>query len=393
MERRFYQAFFRWNNALRLSKHPVHHRRRLLSSSSTRKAEDDKPSASDQNDILVREKDLPLSHYRSRLDPETTEVPTSDRVHPPERKEEFGEGERGPLRLPEVVRNVFRFVPHPVAIVTALAKGEDAGSKGASFGGASLTNEYEEALDQLRAMTVSSLNTISLDPEPIVSFNIRTPSSTWDAIQATPRFRIFLLRPTERARELALSFARGETRQGFFETLRRGMRIHLSRPGGVFKLYMDTTEWHVEEGNFDPNPAPLLKSKGIACCLSCTLLPEKCVQVNDHVIVVASVDRVFHGTDRFWSPPRSPTLSYFNHEFVCVDRPVTAQHSGDEQSMGMIFRKVGIRSENGKVRKDRKEGERKVEETTGDQDNDGVRSVIRSVKPVKPKALIRKIEC
>ena len=60
-----------------------------------------------------------------------------------------------------------RTVPHPVMVVTA-----------------------EERNGKSKGLLVSSFNTVTLSPEPIVSFNIKLPSSTYDGILRSRRFSI-----------------------------------------------------------------------------------------------------------------------------------------------------------------------------------------------------------
>ncbi|EKG10803.1 Flavin reductase-like FMN-binding protein [Macrophomina phaseolina MS6] len=250
-------------------------------------------------------------------------------------------------------------------------------------------------------MTVSSLNTVSLDPEPIVSFNIRTPSSTWDAIQANKSLRIHLLRPTPLARDVALSFAKGETRQGFVRQMSQGMSVDLNRPGGALRLRSGLSEWLVLERNINPNPAPYLKSKAFCCCLVCELRADKCVQINDHVIVVATVKRVLGMRNGFWNQPgkpRAPTLSYFNHDFVCVDRLVTATGVKDKASTATVhpaehgggsFKKVETLENNEKGEGENNVVQSVIEEQpasnkAGDgQKGDGEKNVVRFVLSLK----------
>ncbi|GME21893.1 putative oxidoreductase [Neofusicoccum parvum] len=295
-ERCFYQAFFRWNSTSTSSRHAACRSCRLFSSHPARN-DSDKDNAEEFEIIGFATKK-----------------------------------ERERRRLQATVRSVFRSVPQPIAIVTALAEDQI----GSLDGSTTLTSEYEEALKQMRAMTISSLNTVSLVPSPVVSFNIRVPSSTWDAIRVQSRFRIHLLKATERGSEIAESFARGDTHAGLIRQLKLNSTINLNRPGGILRLHGSTTEWRTVEANMDPNPAPYLRSAGVACCMLVELRPEACVEVNDHVIVVADVREVIGGDISMFknnSVPgqRQPVLSYYNREFVRVDTPVSSPVSSPVQ--------------------------------------------------------------
>lgn len=239
-----------------------------------------------------------------------------------------------------LVRSVFRSIPHPVAIVTALAESQAMGT----LGNISL-DDQEDPLDQVRAMTVSSLNTVSLNPVPIISFNVRTPSSTWDAISATKQLRVHTLKATERGAELAASFSKGDTRAGLVHELSQGMTVMLRRTGGMLKLAQRTPPTMVETDDISPNEAPNFRSNGFSACLHAELLPQSCVTVNDHVIVVAEVKHISYGIKSKNSS--GPVLSYWNHQFVKVSDSL-------ENHNASVVRKIPPKET---VRKARMEGD------------------------------------
>ena len=73
--------------------------------------------------------------------------------------------------LSERVRRLMRPVPHALTVITSFQPGE---------------NPEDEP--EPRGLLVSSFNTVTLFPRPYVSFNIKLPSSTWDAIEASGHF-------------------------------------------------------------------------------------------------------------------------------------------------------------------------------------------------------------
>ncbi len=73
--------------------------------------------------------------------------------------------------LSDRVRKLMRPVPHALTVITSFQPGKD-----------------PEDEPEPRGLLVSSFNTISLSPRPYVSFNIKLPSSTWDAIKASGHF-------------------------------------------------------------------------------------------------------------------------------------------------------------------------------------------------------------
>jgi flavin reductase (DIM6/NTAB) family NADH-FMN oxidoreductase RutF len=132
--------------------------------------------------------------------------------------------------LNEAVRAAMRKVPYPVAVVTA--NGSDKG---------------------LAGLTVSSFNTVTIEPYPIVSFNVKLPSSTYDAIVAKKFFRVSVVWDPA----TAIWFS-----------------SHRSRIGG--------------ESSGGHQPLILLE-KGTAFRLHCRWLQEKSVEVGDHMIIVGQV--------------------------------------------------------------------------------------------------------
>ena len=75
-----------------------------------------------------------------------------------------------------------RNVPYPVMIITA---GHKDGSDRAG-------------------MLVSSFNTLTLSPYPIITFNIKIPSSTYSAIQVANKFTVFAPKSVEQAKAYSM---------------------------------------------------------------------------------------------------------------------------------------------------------------------------------------------
>ena len=73
--------------------------------------------------------------------------------------------------LSERVRQLMRPVPHALTVITSFQPGKDS-----------------EDEPEPRGLLVSSFNTVTLSPRPYVTFNIKLPSSTWDAIKASGHF-------------------------------------------------------------------------------------------------------------------------------------------------------------------------------------------------------------
>jgi len=110
---------------------------------------------------------------------------------------------------------------------------------------------------------VSSFNTVTLDPRPFVSFNIKRPSSTYDAICQSGSF--------------TASGIRSVTVTDAFVKSR-----------GVIKALEQIVG---EEGK-------LKDTKGGTWWMSCRLAKEHCVEVGDHVVVIGEViDAASYGAE------------------------------------------------------------------------------------------------
>lgn len=66
--------------------------------------------------------------------------------------------------------------------------------------------------------TISSFTTVAFEPSIIVSLNLRLPSTTFDAIQASQFFDVNLLRADDRGAEMASLFAKGHAASPFNDT-------------------------------------------------------------------------------------------------------------------------------------------------------------------------------
>lgn len=115
-------------------------------------------------------------------------------------------------------------------------------------------------LPEMAGLLVSSLNTVTLYPRPYVSFNIRLPSRTYATIQASNGFTASGLKDTR----VAEAFTKRKPTRGdlFGEYVWRGL---------------------VE------SDGRLKKGNGGTWWMRCRLSRDKCVEVGDHMLVVAKV--------------------------------------------------------------------------------------------------------
>ncbi|KAL4955613.1 flavin reductase like domain-containing protein [Aspergillus filifer] len=200
------------------------------------------------------------------------------------------------ISLSTQIRLLMRRVPYPVAIITSTdPTPTPSRSQSPSRTDQTFPTRY-------RGMTVSSFNTVTLTPEPVISFNVRQPSETLHALLSSGRFLVHLLATDKRAADLARDFAMGNHRIADGAGSRSGMS------GFEFVGVRPFEEGAVEDtpglGVTEPLPLPMLRRKHstfdakqeaetsfFPFIFECRLLPESIAEVYDHTIVVGKVVR------------------------------------------------------------------------------------------------------
>lgn len=170
-------------------------------------------------------------------------------------------------QLAEQVRASLRSLTHPVALVTSYLR-------------PSKTRSID--WDSLRGVTVSSFNTVTLDSQPIISFNLKVPSRSWDAIRESQRLRVHLLEASNRGAAIAQAFTRPHDHPGqAFLELRESLQLQIAvNRAGRPPIIQDC-----DHG-------------AVLAHMEAYLLPEKCVVVGDHVVVLAEVANVTFGNEK-----------------------------------------------------------------------------------------------
>ncbi|KAL5606849.1 hypothetical protein BROUX41_003226 [Berkeleyomyces rouxiae] len=157
--------------------------------------------------------------------------------------------------LSDQLRSLMRRISHSVVVCTAFLPGPDGGIP--------------------RAMTMSSFTSLALTPRPLVTFNIKAPSSTLDAVVASRVFNIHVLTGDSQGAEIAEWFTKGNFQTGLFEDAGRA--------------------WSCTLRNGEP---PVLAGKGILSTVRCSLLSDGeghdagVVRISDHVIILGEVREV-----------------------------------------------------------------------------------------------------
>ncbi|KAJ9292953.1 hypothetical protein DTO271G3_8251 [Paecilomyces variotii] len=175
--------------------------------------------------------------------------------------------------LSDQVRFLMRQVPHPVAIITATDPNSPTPN------------------EAYRGMTVSSFNTVTLYPEPVISFNVKRPSETLHALQTSGHFHVHLLAPSEATAKLARDFSRGNN------------NLQIVKGEGGFEFFSDSGSETTQQGqrrgppvlqrrrkdnsNKDENDSAVVDFPFI---FECRAHPQK-IEVYDHTIVLGTVVR------------------------------------------------------------------------------------------------------
>lgn len=170
--------------------------------------------------------------------------------------------------LPDQIRLLMRRVPYPVAIITAT----DPHTHNHDHKDTQIEHSY-------RGMTVSSFSTVTLHPEPVVSFNVKRPSETLNALLSSGRFLVHLLAPAKPTADLARDFSRGNH------------NLSIVNGEGDFEFAA-----HAQTGNENERPLPLLRRREVDSwgildfpfVFECRLLPQQ-MEVFDHTIVLGRV--------------------------------------------------------------------------------------------------------
>lgn len=126
------------------------------------------------------------------------------------------------------IRDLMRYAPHPLTIIIARATPDSPPC----------------------ALLVSSFNTVTISPTPFVSFNIKVPSSTYDAIRSSGHFTASIVDSAKTA-----------------------------------NAFVTQEAWR----NLLTNGEMLSEGKGGVVWMRCEVVEEKCQDIGDHMLVVAKV--------------------------------------------------------------------------------------------------------
>jgi flavin reductase (DIM6/NTAB) family NADH-FMN oxidoreductase RutF len=131
-------------------------------------------------------------------------------------------------------------------------------------------------IGSLRGMTVSSLCSITLEPEPIISFSIRGPSRTLDCITAGQPFTVNFINAHAKGAAIADIFSRPyDDPSQPFRTV---------RASDLADVYQDIPH------------GPAIGGRQICSRFTCELLSGKSLEIGDHTVVFARVVSVWRNS-------------------------------------------------------------------------------------------------
>ena len=155
--------------------------------------------------------------------------------------------------LAESVRSSLGHLTQPVALITSTMPGGNAGN----------------AQPGPRGVTVSSFTSVALSPTPIISFNLKMPSRTWDAIQQSRRLSVSLLVASPQGAAVAQAFTRPYERpEEPFESV--------ARLGGEVALHLDG------------RPPVITWRDAVYATIDAELYQTRSIRFGDHRIVIAN---------------------------------------------------------------------------------------------------------
>ena len=172
--------------------------------------------------------------------------------------------------LGQQVRKIMRHVAHPVGIATSLST-----ARRVPVGA-----------------TISSFNTVSLEPDTVVSIHLKLPSSTYEAIQDSGGFNLHILREGRRGAFLADLFTKGNS-DAAFQLLRQDLDYVPGQTSSSTSTSFPKLTG--KSNNLLDNP--------VLSILECQSKDDLTVRVGDVAVVFGSVKAV-HDYDRA-SPPES----------------------------------------------------------------------------------------
>jgi flavin reductase (DIM6/NTAB) family NADH-FMN oxidoreductase RutF len=198
---------------------------------------------------------------------------------------ELSEEEMKAHQLRDSVRSFLRNVPSSVAVITA----------------ASVDPDTRRRVPM--GVAISSIASVTMDP-PTISFNLKHPSKTLDAIRAAKGlFRLHYLQADRGGAHVAELFCRGNHPEAY--------RLRLMD----LKLYLPRDKRAPQASQ---SAAPQIRHDSVCAALECTVTHE--LPVADHVILVAKVDSAEMKNSH------APTIMYLQGHYKRPEGAILVNH-------------------------------------------------------------------
>lgn len=155
-----------------------------------------------------------------------------------------------------------------------------------------------------RGLTVSSLTSLSLKPQPLIHFNLQLPSFTSDALHETGYFAVHLLKPNTMSVDLAREFSKGAI---------KNEEDHTYSPTRPFENLVENEHYVTYEIEGTDLVIPVLKNtERVLICQK-----KDVFQVGDHEIWVGQIEDTIVNEDQ-------PTggLLYCNRSFHSLGKKI-----------------------------------------------------------------------
>jgi flavin reductase (DIM6/NTAB) family NADH-FMN oxidoreductase RutF len=195
-----------------------------------------------------------------------------------------------------------RHVAHPVVVVTTSTSNSSAAP----------------AFETSYAATLSSLTTVTLGPPAVVTFNLRRPSRTLDALLARGLVRAHVLRADADGAALAAAFVDGAHGAALARLDARGFGVRMERFRGGAE---SRSGWAPSFG------------RGSLFSFDCEVLRDKVTVVGDHAVVFAAV-RWAPEMDGVREADGESSLLYYFRDYGLAGRlPVADEVDVEEETL------------------------------------------------------------
>jgi len=272
------------------------------------------------------------------------------------------------------VRQLLRTLPSAAVVLTTI----DAVPQGLSE-----PLKYHFGGKLFRGMTVSSFTSLTLSPDPIITFNIRSPpdspapSATLTSMIKSQHFLVHVLDSTKDGARIADLFTKGNSSDGSIHS-----PFELGQRAKLFDIMSETVTFEGRGDNQIHIALPRLQGASVRAVFKCELvrrgeryqglketpqgavyLPKSLIAVGDHVLVFGKVLEVLHNGSPNTDLVRGKSygLSYAHGHYRKPARPFAKEDVSTITGVGgikatkydplaskggFVIRKIPVRSNN-----------------------------------------------